>query len=113
MEGPALALLLICAPTESEPWLMFPPAMALPEPDTSMGDSPAPGIAPLAALLAATLASGLLGLVPSAPEASPPEVNEAVPPTPDRLPVEREFPPSMVVPSLVEVAATDPFADWA
>jgi len=111
VEGPAVALFWIWAPAESEPWLgeMLPPAMALPEPDTSMADSPAPGIAPLAALLAATLASGLLELVPSMPEASPPEVNEAVPPpSVDRLPVETEFPPSTVVPLVsVEVVATD------
>ena len=113
---PALALLVLVTPACSGPWLgeTSPPAMALLEPDTPMGDSLAPGMEPVAALPILTLASGLLGSVPSMPEASPPEVNEAVPPpSADRLPVEREFPASVVEPlALFITAATDPFADW-
>ena len=77
------------------PWSeeMFAAALASPEPDTPMGESPAPGIAPLAALSTLTLASGLAGLLPSAAEASPLELKEAVPPpVADKLPAEVESP---------------------
>lgn len=115
-EGPALALLLLVAPACREPWSgeILPPAAASLEPDTSMGNSPAPGMAPLAALSIFTLASGLLGSVPSMPDAPPLAWNEDVPsPLADRLPVESEFPASVVEPSaLFMTAATEPFADW-
>src|SRR5579863_2664191 len=115
-EVPALAPLLLVTLACSGPWLgeTLPPAMALLEPDTSIGDSPAPGMEPVAALPIFTLASGLLGSVPSIPEAPPPEVNEDIPPpSVDRLPVEREFPASVVEPSALFItAATDPLADW-
>jgi hypothetical protein len=115
-ESPALAPLLIATLACRGPWLgeTLPPAMALLEPDTSMGEAPAPGMEPVAALPIFTLASGLLGSVPSMPEAPPLASNEDIPPpSVDKLPVEREFPPSVVEPlALFVTAATDPFADW-
>src|SRR5579872_5521416 len=93
---------------------MFATALASPEPDTPMGESPVPGIAPLAALSTLTLASGLAGSLPSAAEASPPELKEAVPPPlAERLPVEVESPATCVTPPLsVDIEAVDVFADW-
>jgi hypothetical protein len=98
------------------PWSeeMFATALASPEPETPMGELPAPGIAPWAALSTLTLASGLAASLPSTAEASPPELKEAVPPPlADRLPVEVESPVTWVTPPLsVEIEAVEAFADW-
>jgi hypothetical protein len=93
---------------------MFATALASPEPDTLMGELPAPGIAPLAALSTLTLASGFAVPLPSTAEASPPELKEAVPPPlADRLPVEAESPVAWVtLPLSVDMEAVDVFAAW-
>lgn len=89
-------------------------ALASPEPDTSIGEAPAPGTAPFAALLTLTLAFGLAGSLPSAADASPPELKDAFPaPSAERLPVEVEPPVTCVTPLLsVDIEAVELFDDW-